>query len=456
MIMITKRIVLFCFILIVPGCAGREKMYYSAPTELPHVHAAMKTPGFWIGRHPHPDDVVLTPKEIEKLNLHIQNELKLTKDISQFPAEIAGKELEASLEQALKEFQQNRLYLNNGCLARSGFYRAVRSQMNHVTIGGNVVVKFGFTIYPADQRLLPIWGPLYKIPGDVDFDEVQNSGLDVATPLAILHTSADGQWYYVESPLSSGWVETEKVVVCSRKAMKDYCSQTPFAVVIVCKADMYADPSLTKYYDYVPMGVRLPIGKKKEAESIEVLVPFKAAKGEFCLKSVFVRKRDIHKGYLPYTPRQTISEAFEQLNSPYGWGDIYGERDCSRFIQQIFATVGIRMPRNSGQQGQVGHLVGEFDMNVPEAEKLHYIYGEAVGGITLLQFKNQGHIALFLGFAGGRPYIIHATWGYHQRVGWWDTVRVINRVAVTDLFLGESGVKGSLAGRIVTINIATQ
>ncbi len=49
------------------------------------------------------------------------------------------------------------------------------------------------------------------------------------------------------------------------------------------------------------------------------------------------------------------------LNQPYGWGDMYGEQDCSRFLQMVFATVGISLPRDSKDQAQVSNSVVDFD-----------------------------------------------------------------------------------------------
>ena len=71
-------------------------------------------------------------------------------------------------------------------------------------------------------------------------------------------------------------------------------------------------------------------------------------------------ERQVSRGYLPYTPRTVIFQAFKLLHSPYGWGDMYGEQDCSRFIQLVFSTVGIQFPRNSLQQAKVGRLIADF------------------------------------------------------------------------------------------------
>ena len=125
-------------LLLFTGCMVKEQLYYAAPTALPNTSREMKSPGFWIGRHPCPDKVILSPSEIEKFNWRIQSELKLTKDITR----PAGPK------------------------------------------------RCGFIVHFADQRLAPTTAGKYKIPGDLDFDDLQNSGLDAGTPVAVTRQSA--------------------------------------------------------------------------------------------------------------------------------------------------------------------------------------------------------------------------------------------------------------------------
>ena len=157
----------------------------------------------------------------------------------------------------------------------------------------------------------------------------------------------------------------------------------------------------------------------------------------------------VHKGSLPCTARNIIQQAFELLNAPYGWGGMYGEQDCSRFIQEIFATTAVLFPRNSADQAQVGLLMGEFDENTTGREKLEALSNKAVGGISLLYMK--GHIMLFLGIANKKPYAIHATWAYRDPAWRGNAVRRINRVAVSHLVLGRYSKRGSLLKRLLVI-----
>lgn len=427
-------------------------MYAIAPTALPNTDRIIRTPGFWIGRHPCPDKVILSAREVERVNRVSQDELKLIVDLAGFPAAVSGPELAGRLKGGLAKFERRTLYTETGRVATKAFCDNIRSNLNLGRIPDSVPVQFGFVLRFADQRLLPTAAPLYTEPGDINFDEVQNSGLDAATAVAILHRSTDGKWLYVESSLSPGWVRADRIVRCSRGDVRRFLAAPAFAVVIRPKADLFLNESRTDHYDHVRMGVRLPI-VRKAAETVAVQIPFTDSTGKFTLKTAFMHTRDVHEGFRPYTARVILEQAFELLNAPYGWGDMHGEQDCSRFLQMIFATTGLALPRNSSEQAQVGRLIGEFPPGTPAAAKLPILLNQGVPGITLLQVKNPGHIVLYLGHVADRPYVIHETWGYRQRCGLADTVRAVNRVAVTDLFLGGDSAKGSILDRTVRIQV---
>jgi hypothetical protein len=191
------------------------------------------------------------------------------------------------------------------------------------------------------------------------------------------------------------------------------------------------------------------LGRIKDSSVIEIVIPYQETDGSSSLKKAYVKKESVSFGYLVYTPRNIIDQAFKLINAPYSWGGAHGEQDCSRFIQQVFATVGIFLPRNSSAQAEAGVILAKFEKQSADEEKIKILSEKAAGGVTLIYMDN--HIMLFLGMHEGKPYVIHDIWGYRQGGRQGDEVRVISRVVVTGLNLGEDSSRGSLLKRIISI-----
>lgn len=437
-------------VLILGGCAyPRGAVLYAPPSVLPHMTPEMETPGFWVSRHASPDTVILSSEEIDFFNQKIREELQLTKDLSAWPPLMPGEELRATLHKTLDDLQGRKLVLLNGRKPSTGYWSAARQAMNLDAIPATIPCQYGFIVRYTDQRFLPLEEGLYAQAHDVDFDELQNSALDIGTPVVIPHRSLDGKWLFVESSASAGWVKAENVGLARDEQVRPFWSE-PFIVVTVPRADIFFNREMTDLYGSVLMGVRLPL-IRSDGDYAEVIVPQRRANGTAALVSGFVAAVDVREGYLPYTSRNILTQAFKVLHQPYGWGGMYGAQDCSRFLQEIFATVGIELPRDSKNQIQVGNMLAEWGSGTPNADKLRILEDSAVGGITFLGMK--GHIMLYLGSVDGRAYAIHSVWAYRQPGSGKDKVFVLNRVVVSDLSLGEGSRRGSLLERLNAIRI---
>lgn len=442
-------IVITC--LIASGCGHtKEQLYYAASISLPGIADEMNTAGFWIGRHPSPDKEILSPDEITALNADIEDNLKLTHRVINIAPVYSGGIFRKDLKASISSLAGQGLYCGDGRKAGQKFYRDIEKTIGSEEIPENINVGYGFIIHNTNERIIPTDEGLYSKPGDIDFDEVQNSALDIGAAVAILHNSADGLWAYVIGDSSGGWVKRDMIAVASIDAVKKRQDDSSRKVVVAArKADIFLNECLTKYYDHGRMGTCFNSSGRETKDAYEIILPTKGDKGELALIKGYIRKKDVELGYLPYTPRTIIDQAFKLLSAPYGWGDKRGEQDCSRFIQEIFATVGILMPRNSGPQGKVGRLIGEYEPGEKTDEKRRALLKDGIGGITIIQLK--GHIMLYFGDIDGVPYVIHSAWAYREPGLLKDRVRVIGRVAVTDISLGEGSRKGSLLERVVMI-----
>ena len=452
--LINRFVSLILFLSLLSGCASHEKLYYIAPSLLPGTERPMKTAGFWISRHPCPDRLILTADEIQNLNETMVNDLAVTKDIIHMPAPFPGNTLRECIEEDLGRYMEKTFFLRDGRKVSPAFFNDLMYAINSKDIPGEISLRYGLIVHYASQRVLPTDEALYAEPMDVDFDELQNNALDVGTPVVVMHESRDGKWLYVFDRMHRGWIEKDKIAFCSLDDVKMFIGSPDFVVVTASKGDIYRHPSLMEWHDYARMGARLLHKGTAGSGAVRITIPVRRIDGNVSFESAYMRASEVHEGYLPYTPRMIIQQVFTMINEPYGWGGMYGEQDCSRFIKEIFNTIGLYLPRNSSKQALVGVAIGEYPEGTPDTVKREALAHDALAGITIMRLR--GHIMLFLGFVNDKPYAIHETWGYREKRWYGDRIRVINRVAVTDLLLGQGSKKGSYLRRMYAIRMLTQ
>ena len=431
-----NAIYFFIMLFLLYGCATEEKYHLSDPGSLLGIQREMKVPGFWIGLNSEPDGIVMTPSEIWHFNEKLKKQLKVNHDILDL-SDFQEEDLSEQLNRRLKETLDENLFLSSGKKPDEKFFRNIKENMA-IDKAHPWRPRYGFTVAYSNQRVLPTDSILTQVPKDIDFDELQNNSLDIGTPLVILHTSEDGAWHYTMSAHSRGWIRSENIAVGGLSDIQRWLAPQPFVVVTYPKADIFQDEAMTQFHEYARMGSVFPfVESSVESEVICILMPSRQKDGTLKFRPAYVRTDQVHRGYLPYTPRIILQQAFLLLNAPYGWGGMYGEQDCSAFLQEIFATVGIDLPRNSAGQQKIGQLIGSFKRG-PDPEKLQAL-SEQKGGTILI--GSRGHITLYLGMHQGQPYIIHETGTYpglnHMR-------HIVKRAVVSDLYRGEKSAEVSI------------
>ncbi len=271
-------------------------------------------------------------------------------------------------------------------------------------IEDSVKTRYALTIKYSNQKIIPTRLSLLKSKDEIFFDRNQNSALDIGTPIAILHTTKDGKWHYGIAPTSSGWIRDKDIAFGDKSDIDGFLNTKKFIVTTEAKSSIKI---AGKYYDYLRMGVRLPYILTLD-DIVMVLIPTKDENGKLILSNGTIKLNHIHKGYLDYTPNNILTEAFKFLNAPYGWGGSFGEQDCSKFIQEIYATVGIKIPRNSLSQSRVGEKFLNLT-SLSKDTKSTLLINSAHIGSTIIHLK--GHIMLYIGDYKGEPYVIQTVWG---------------------------------------------
>ncbi len=376
---------------------------------------------FWIDQQKSPDTIIMNEKKIEQFNNDTAYEKKTLTYFQDIPTEYDGAWIKMTIEVMFNGLKNRTKYFEDGQKISNDFYSKIKEEMYLDVLYGNPKpTRYALTVNYTNQKIIPSTLALLKEEKQIHFDRNQNSALDIGTPLAILHGTSDGLWYYGIGPTSSGWVESKNIAFGERDEIANYLHTEEFIITTSAK-----NPLMIKghYHDYTRMGVRLPYVMNIDDMTM-VLIPSRNNEGKLVLSNATIKTDNTHKGYLPYTPRTVLTQAFKFLNAPYGWGGMYGEQDCSKFLQQVYATTGVLLPRNSTSQSNVGSSIVELS-GLTNSSKIELLNSVATIGSTLLHL--DGHIVLYLGEYKGEPYIIHTVWGESEEHF------ALGRTAVTSL-----------------------
>ncbi len=294
------------------ACASRQEARevvitgYAAPVLLPGTSSRMNTAGFWIGIHPDPDRIVIPPDEIASFNRSIRNETGMVRDLTAYPFTVRGTRASKPIRSILKFMESKRYVRQDGTRTDASFFSAIEGRMDIPSIPSHIEVRFGLVTASTAQRLLPTDAGLHSGMKSIDIDRLQNSSLDIGTPLAVLHATRDGRWLYAETPLSEGGVRSEHVGFVSRGELCTFLTRAPFFVITGAKADVFIDDTLRNHHAWVRMGCRFPSGNPGAGGAQAIVLPFREPDGTCAFRDAFIAGSDVSRVIFP-TPRAPSS-----------------------------------------------------------------------------------------------------------------------------------------------------
>ncbi|HNQ64612.1 MAG TPA: NlpC/P60 family N-terminal domain-containing protein [Smithella sp.] len=264
------------------------------------------------------------------------------------------------------------------------------------------------TVRSTNLRMLPTNGPhFYKPGGDINgwpFDNLQISSVAANTPILICHISRDRSWALVETSFAFGWIPAEDFARVDDPFMQTwqtsrYATVTRDKIPIV---DANGNFSLR-----TSIGQMFPLITEM-ADKLEILIASADANHQAIIQRVFISREIMNIKPLPFTYANATRIANELIDEPYGWGGLYGNRDCSAMTRDFFAPFGIWLPRHSADQAKkIGIYIDLEAMEPQEKEKV--ILEQGIPYLSLLW--RRGHIMLYIGERNGRALIFHNVWG---------------------------------------------
>lgn len=427
-----------------PAAAGTD------PSGIPGITAARLTPAHWIARLDAPDATVLDAAQIQAQNARLLAQDPSVFDLSSLPETLAGSEVRRRIE-ALSAPPARALYDVQGQEIQATRIQELRDALALDQIHSEVAPRFGLVTRRADLRSFPTGQRVFSRPGDTDIDRFQESALFPGTPVAVLHESRDGRWWFVVSRRYSAWIEADHVALGGRGEVLGFAAQPPYLVVTGADVRTVFTPEAPQVSDLsLDMGVRLPLlsdwpkdkpinGQFAYASHVVALPARDAAGALEFVPALVPRSADARTAYLPLTRANLITQAFKFLGERYGWGHSYGTRDCSGFVSEVYRSFGVELPRNTRDQG----VSPAFDRIAfteadDHAARMGVLRNLDVGDLLYI----PGHVMMVIGREDGEVWLIHDTTGMRYRDASGEIVSVpLNQVSVTPLFalLGDSG-----------------
>lgn len=298
-------------------------------------------------------------------------------------------------------------YAENLCPWSAKAWARVRENAHMAACPGSA--QYAITTQATSLRLAPTLRPRFaRVEGagqGYPFDELQQSALPVGMPLTVFHASRDGAWYFVETPLASGWVQARDIALVSR-AFQEQWQALPLAAFT---ADGVALRPAGVFQAMANVGAVLPL---KAGAAFEVLLPVRQENGYAVAVPARVPQGVLARMPLALTARNLAGIGEGLLGQCYGWGGLYGDRDCSALMHDLFTPFGVWLPRNSSAQAKSGIFSSLEGLSAKEKNAV--ILREAEPFRTLLWMK--GHIGLYVGEYQGQPVFFHNVWGVRNRL----------------------------------------
>ena len=403
------------------------------PICAPKVEGFMLKPEYWLEKIEDAKKLILNDQEIIEFNKKSFRKMKSKGfeewlyDLEIYPETITRGELLHTMKTYSSEdvFPHKSCYDIQANKIPKTFKKEVLHQANFEAIPDEIRVECGMLVKREDLRAFPTDTVFAEEPKGIDFDLFQLTVLPVGSPVAILHQSKNGKWYYIQSMIYKGWVKSEQIALAkNKKEVFDYANSDKFLMVAESRIETEPNPFIKQISNILfQMGDKIPLIEFDEIpESIPmnnlhaqspqgcyvVKIPVKDEEGhlEFRL-ALIARSNDICEGYLPYNRENIIQQAFKLLGERYGWNGMFIRRDCSQFIMNVYKTMNIILPSYTRMQeeGTAGKSI-EFSGSIQRRESL----------LNKLQpgdpIHLKGHVVMYLGKVGENHYIIHSGSGY--------------------------------------------
>jgi hypothetical protein len=202
------------------------------------VTEARLDPDYWIRRGAG-SRIVLDAETIEAQNTKLKQLDRSIHDLEALPAALAGADVRAWVDR-MSVRPDDPLYDEHGKAVEAAAIDAIVSNANADAIAATQPARFGMVVRRSDLRRFPTRMRLFSEPGVTDIDRFQEDALFPGTPVAIVHESRDGDWWFVVSPRYAAWISRRDVASGTRDEVLAYGRKEPYVVVTGARSTLHS------------------------------------------------------------------------------------------------------------------------------------------------------------------------------------------------------------------------
>lgn len=386
------------------------------------------TADYWTGKNPS-GETAISATDVEMLNLQIRQKAPSMVDLAKYPDKVSSQTLNSKINGAMARGRFSgttipKLFKNGAGLTEFSFTHA-KANCNLDALPSEATVRYALTIRRANLRLLPEEAGWFESKTDTHYDQVQATALDPSEPVAVLLESKDKKFVFVDTRTYAGWLDISTLAFTDKATWLKYVSPQNYLTVIASRKTIPHGASLFQ------MGAKvlLRASDVQKDNTWAISLPSVDANGTIVEQGLNVpNDNGVKKGALPCTENNLIRQAFRFLGEGYGWGGLEDGVDCSAYVQDVYRSVGIELPRDADRQAKaMPRSVSLEGMN--REQRLAIIKKSSPGSLLF----SAAHVMIYLGTdEKGEPIVIHALSSYFT-FGEQTAKHYVRKVIVSDL-----------------------
>jgi len=394
------------------ACATPSTLAVS-PAGVPSFSDDMLSPEFWIRRAPDPDAVLLDARQVTEKRLRAYGPDGGLLDLKQLPATLTRERVAQWISDA--ERTPIRAVIDEeGQPVTAETLGGLRKNAAAEHLPETFAARYGLSVRRTPLRTLPSERRFFASEELRDYESLQAGVLFPGEPVVIAHHSADQQWLFVMTTQGPAWVRGVDIAEGTADAVFSYVEKEPGRVVTGDQVRTVFTPEAPAVSELeLDMGTALPRADVAPDEPVNgassyaswpVLLPVRRQDGTLTFGSALLRRTaDTAPGYLPLTRANILRQAFKFLGERYGWGHQFNARDCSGLTSEVFRSMGLQLPPNSGLQGKSAALNHRlFTAQDSHEERVRALKQAQVGDLVVV----PGHVLMIIGHVDGEPYVI--------------------------------------------------